>query len=95
MMRGRYFLRGVYVSWGILLCVAIVYLVYTALSYDGKCPVFFYTVSMSRPRPCSFWEYVSDDMLLTTMLLGVAYWPFVLALLVLAPLVGHLFDRRG
>ena len=94
-MRRRYFLRGIGVTCGMLLCVALIYLVYLGFSYDGKCPVFFYTVSRSPPKACTFWEYVSEDMHMMALLMGAAYWPFVLALLVLPPFVGYLLDRRG
>ena len=93
MMRRRYFLRGVYVACGIVLCIAIVFFVQIGFSYDGKCGGFH--PWLAGPRPCSFWEYVSGNMLLFAVLLGATYWPFMLAVLLLPPFVGYLFDRRG
>jgi hypothetical protein len=92
-MRKRYFLRGVYVAIGIVLCIAIGLAVQIALSYDGKCGGFL--PWLAGPKPCSFWDYLSGNMLLFTLLFGSAYWPFLLALLILPPLVGFLLDRRG
>lgn len=92
-MRRRYFLRGVYVTCGIFLCIAIAFLVQIGFSYDGNCGGFL--PWLAGPKPCSFWEYVSGNMLLFAVLLGATYWPLVLALLFLPPFVGYLFDRRG
>jgi len=50
---------------------------------------------LAGPKPCSIWEYVAGNMLLFAVLLGATYWPLVLALLFLPPIVGYLFDRRA
>jgi len=92
-MRRRYFLCGVCVAFGTLLCIAIAFLVQIGFSYDGKCGGFL--PWLAGPKPCSFWEYVSGNTLLYALILWDAYWPLVLALLSLPPFVGHLFDRRG
>jgi len=93
MKRRRYFLRGVYLACGIVLCIAIVLLVQIGFSYDGKCGGFL--PALAGPRPCSFWEYVAGNVLLFAVLLGAAYWPLALALLFVPPFVGYLFDRRA
>jgi hypothetical protein len=92
-MSRRYLLRGVYVACGIFLCIAAVAVVSLAFGYDGKCGGFF--PGLSARKACSFWEYVSGDMLVFTMILAVTFWPLLLALLVLPPLVGYAFDRRA
>jgi hypothetical protein len=92
-MKRRYLLRGVYVALGIVLCIAIAFLVSVAFSYDGKCGGFF--PGVSAPDPCSFWEYLSEDIALFAILLAVAYWPIALSVLLLPPLVGYWLDRRG
>lgn len=89
----RYFVRGMYVTCGILLCTAIALLVQIAASYDGKCGGFF--PGLAAPRPCSFLEYVGGNFVLLVVILGTAYWPVLLALVFLPPLVGYLYDRRG
>src|SRR5215510_4438598 len=91
MKRRRYFCRGVYLSCGIVLCVAVVSLVQSTMSYHGECGGFF--PSLAGSRPCSFWDYASFDLMLYVVL-SVAYWPFVLGMLLLPPLVGYLLDRR-
>jgi hypothetical protein len=92
-MKRRYLLRGVYLAFGIVLCIAIVILVRIGFSYDGKCGGFF--PGMVAPNPCSLWEYLSGDMLVLAILLAVTYWPIALLVLLLPPVVGYLFDRRG
>ena len=93
MIRRRYFLRGLYVAGGVLLCIAIVLLVQIGLSYDGKCGGFL--PALAGPRPCSFWEYVVGNALLFALILGATHWPLVLAFLFLPPFVGYLLDRRA
>ena len=93
MKRRRYFLRGVYVACGIVLCIAIVILMQIGFFYDGKCRGFL--PALAGPRPCSFLEYVAGNVLLFALLLGAAYWPLALAILFVPPLVGYLFDRRA
>jgi hypothetical protein len=82
-----------YVAGGILLCVAIVSVVNLGIAYDGRCGGYF--PGLSVRRSCSLWEYVSGDMLVIGMILVAAFWPLVLALLILPPLVGYLLDRRA
>ena len=92
MKRRRYFWRGVYVSCGSVLCVAVVSLVQSTMSYRGECGGFF--PSLAGSRACSFWDYASFDLMLYVVL-SVAYWPIVLGMLLLPPLVGYVLDRRG
>lgn len=90
--RPRYFVRGVYVACGMLLCFLIIYFVQIGLSYDGKCGGFF--PGLSVRKPCSFWDYLSGDVLAIAMIMGGALWPVAVALLALPPLAGYWFDRR-
>ena len=92
-MSRRYLLRGMYVAAGILLCIAIVSVVNLGIAYDGKCGGFF--PGLSVRRSCSLWEYVSGDMLVIGMILLSAFWPLLLALLILPPFAGYLLDRRA
>ena len=82
-----------YVAGGVLLCVAIVSVVNLGIAYDGKCGGFF--PGLSARRSCSLWEYISGDMLVIGMILVAAFWPSVLAVLILPPFVGYLLDRRA
>jgi len=92
-MGRRYFKRGMFIACGILLCILIVGVVNMGLAYDGKCGGYF--PGLSVRRSCSFWNYLSGDVLVITMIMAVTFWPVVLALLVLPPLVGYLFDWRA
>ena len=89
----RYLLRGLYFALGIFLFVAMVFLARMGFSYDGRCGGFF--PGLAAPRPCTLWEYLSGDVLVSALLLVVAYWPIALLVLLLPPLAGFLFDRRG
>src|SRR5215510_6331757 len=93
MKRRRYFWRAVYVSIGSVLCFAVISLVQSIMSYHGECGGLF--PFLAGPKPCSFWDYASRDLMFSFAVLGVAYWPFVLGMLLLPPLVGYLLDRRA
>jgi hypothetical protein len=92
-MSRRYLLRGMYVAGAMLLFVAIVSVVNLGIAYDGKCGGFF--PGLSVRRSCSLSEYASGDMLVIGMILLAAFWPLLLALLILPPFVGYLLDRRA
>ena len=92
-MSRRHVLRGASIAFGVLLCIAIVFVVRMGYSYDGKCGGFF--PGLSARMPCSFLEYVFGDMLVIAILLVDAFWPWLLAFLVLPIFVGYLLDRRG
>jgi hypothetical protein len=62
------------------------------MSYRGECGGFI--PSLAGPKPCSFWDYASFDLILFGVL-AIAYWPVVFGMLLLPPIVGYLFDRRG
>jgi hypothetical protein len=90
--RRRYFRLGVFAACGIVACLGILFLVCVVFSYDGKCGGFF--PGLSVRKQCTFWEFLSGDMLVFAMAVGVTYWPGILALLLLPPAVGYCFDRR-
>jgi hypothetical protein len=87
----RYLWPGVAIACGTALCLAIVFLAGAGMSYDGKCGGFFPELSMRRP--CSFWGYLSGDVLAIALIVGVAYWPLVL-ILTLAVAVIYFLNRR-
>jgi hypothetical protein len=90
MERQRYFRRGVWVSCGIVLCIAVYYLVVMAVSYNGRC--------LGWPGigggECSFWDYMSSMVILVFVGMTLGYWPVLLGIMVLPPLIGYLLDRR-
>ena len=92
-MKRSNLVRGVYVAGGLLLCLGIVFVVGAAIGYDGFCGGFF--PGLSARRACSFWAYMSGDVLVIAMILMLTFWPLVLAMLILPPVVGYWFDRRG
>jgi hypothetical protein len=89
--RRRYFWWGVYVSCASVLCIAVITLVQSATSYRGECGGLF--PWLAGPRPCSFWDYASFNFILL-FVLSVAYWPIVLGMLILPPVVGYVLGRR-
>jgi threonine/homoserine/homoserine lactone efflux protein len=91
-MRRSNLRRGVYVACGVLLCIAIVFGASAVFGYDGFCGGFF--PGLSVRKSCSLWGYVSGDMLVIALILTITFWPLVLALLVLPPMVGYWLDRR-
>lgn len=92
MARRPYLVRGIYVTCGIVLLVVIAALSQLALSYDGTCGGFL--PALAGPRPCSFWKYAFENLLLYAIFPGNTYWPAVLVLLLVPPIVGYVLDRR-
>ena len=92
-MRRPHLLRGLQVSCGILLCIVIVFVLAAAFGYDGLCGGFF--PGLSVRKSCSLWGYMSGDMFVIALILMLTFWPLGVALLVLPPIVGYWFDRRG
>jgi len=88
-----YFWRGVFIACAAVLCFAIVFVVWMGTSYDGKCGGFFPELSVRRP--CSLWEYMSGDVFATALIAGVAYWPLLTALTILAVVVDYFIHRRS
>jgi hypothetical protein len=85
--------RGVYLAGAVLLCVAMIFAFRMGFSYDGKCGGFLPEVSAQRP--CSLWAYMTGDVLAIALVLGITYWPVLVALVILAVLAAYFFARRG
>ena len=92
-MRWRYSSWGLYGALALFSFCAIAIVVSVASSYDGKCGGLM--PWLAGPKPCSFWEYISGNVLLVALILWEGYWPLVLALLVVPISVGYLFDRQA
>ena len=90
--RGKYFRRGINVGCGTVAALAVVWFIGMGFFYDGKCGGFI--PEISAPMHCSFLEYEWADVLTVGMVLLVSYWPFVVAIFVVPPLIGYLLDRR-
>src|SRR5262245_28207435 len=88
----RYLWWGVSVSCGGVLCVGLVSLVRSTLSYYSVCGGLF--PFLAGPTLCSFWDYASSDLRFWFAVLILAYWPPVLGILLVPPLVGYWLDRR-
>ncbi|MEO7728970.1 MAG: hypothetical protein ABIS45_17090 [Burkholderiales bacterium] len=91
-MTRKYFKRGIYVAITIAICLALLYLVITGFAFDGKYGGFF--PGVSAPRSCSFWHYMSGDVLAIAMIVAITGWPLMLAIVILPPAVGYWLDRR-
>jgi hypothetical protein len=95
MKRRRYFWWGVCISCGIVLCISVYYFVAFAMSFNGKCGIGW--PGLSSPVECSFGEYAAFILNLTIFtiaVMAISFWPILLAILVLPPLIGYLLDRR-
>jgi uncharacterized membrane protein YhaH (DUF805 family) len=91
-VRRRYFLRGVVVAGILAVCIAAASLILMGSSYNGKCGGFF--PGSSAPKPCSLMEYMFGDVVAISLILLGSFWPVLLVLLSVPPLVGYLLDRR-
>jgi hypothetical protein len=88
-----YLWRGVFIACAAVLCLAMVFTAWMGTSYDGKCGGFFPELSVRRA--CSFWEYMSGDVFAMALIVGLAYWPLLMALMILAVVLGYFIHRRS
>ena len=89
-----YFLLGVIANVVILIVASLYLLVTIALSYDGRCGVFFFFGGQGRP--CPRWEYVVEvaGFGLLGILDDTPTWVLLLLALGVLPLLGYLIGRR-
>ena len=89
-----YFLRGIIADGIILAVISLSLLVRIALSYKGRCGVFFFFGGQGRPCPRS--EYVLEEagFLVLGILDDTQTWLLILLALGILPLLGYLIGRR-
>lgn len=93
----RYFLRGILANVVILVAISLWVLINTALSYRGRCGVFWFFGG--EGHPCSRLEYIKEEMGFGLIgLVGTPEaWLFILPALVVLPVLGYLIglSRRA
>ncbi len=89
----RYFLRGILANIIILVAITLFVLINSALSYRGRCGVFWFFGG--EGHPCSRSEYVREEMAFGVIgLIGVPeVWLFILPALAVLPVLGYLIGR--
>jgi hypothetical protein len=90
MHKRKYFLFGLFGPIAILAVASISIILDIAAGYNGKCGGFL--PWLAGPKPCSFWEYVSGNSGAVFLIVWITYWPFLLALILLPPVIGLLVD---
>ncbi|MCI0613752.1 hypothetical protein L0244_12270 [bacterium] len=93
MRKRKYFYFGFFGPIAILTVASILIILQIAFRYNGKCGGFL--PWLAGPMPCSFWEYVSGNSIATFTVVWIAYWPFLLALIAVPPLVGLVLDVQA
>lgn len=90
----RYFLRGIVADGIILAVIGLSLLVRIALSYKGRCGVFFFFGGQGRPCPRS--EYVLEGAVFLALgiLDDTQTWLLILLALGVPPLLGCLVGLR-
>jgi hypothetical protein len=90
----RYFLRGIVADVIILAAVSLFVLVSIALSYKGRCGVFWFFGGDGHP--CSRSEYVKEEagFLFFALLDNTETLLLILPALGILPLLGYLLGRR-
>ena len=88
----KYLVRGLIVNVGILSIASSYLLVTIALSYKGRCGVFWFFGGQGRP--CPLLEYMRQELAFILIpLLFYFWWLFLLAFAVI-PGIGYLIGRR-
>jgi len=93
----RFFLRGILANVIILVAITLWVLINSALSYRGRCGVFWFFGG--EGHPCSRSEYVKEEMAFGLIgLIGVPeVWLLILPALAVLPVLGYLigYSRRA
>ena len=86
----RYFLRGIVANVIILVAITLFVLINSALSYRGRCGVFWFFGG--EGHPCSRSEYVKEEMAFGVIgLIGLPeVWLVILPALAVLPVIGYL-----
>ena len=90
----RYFLRGVMADVIILAAVGLYVLVDIALSYKGRCGVFWFFGGEGHPCPRSEYVMEAAGFLLLAITDDPVVWVPILVALSVLPLLGYLIGRR-
>lgn len=88
----KYLVRGLIVNVGILSAVSLYLLVAIALSYKGRCGVFW--AFGGDGRPCSFFEYMRQVVPFVFLPILFALWWLILLAFPLLPGIGYLIGRH-
>jgi hypothetical protein len=93
MHKRKYFLFGLFGPITILAVGSILIILDIAVGYNGKCGGFL--PWLAGPKPCSFWEYVSGNSLMTFTILWISYWPIILTLIIFLVSIGLFLDKQA
>lgn len=85
--------RGMYFSCSTVLCLAAALFLQSASGYDGTCGGLW--PGLGASYPCSFSAHMSFWLPFAVGVYGMVYGPTLAGVLLIAPLVGCLLDRRG
>jgi hypothetical protein len=85
----KYLVRGLIVNVGILFAASLLLLVAIAWDYKGRCGDLF-----GEGRPCTFLEYMKQEVPFSLMLILLYFWWLILLSFVVIPGIGYLIGRR-
>jgi hypothetical protein len=80
------------VNFVILVIAGAVLVVSVALSYKGRCGVFYFFGG--EGRPCSLREYMREELGFTLIALWSVLWWLILPAFLVIPGIGYLIGRR-
>jgi hypothetical protein len=88
----KYLVRGLIINVVVLFFLSLYLLVSIALSYKGRCGVFYFFGGQGRP--CPFLEYLREELAFTLIVLLGYFWWLILLLFLVIPGIGYLIGRR-
>lgn len=87
----KYLIIGLFVNF-VILCVAGIFLVVsTALSYNGRCGVFYFFGGQGRP--CPLLEYMKEELGFNLIAMFSLLWWLILPAFLVIPGIGYLIGR--
>ncbi len=88
----KYLVRGLIIDVLILFVASLYLLVSIALSYKGRCGVFWFFGGQGRP--CTRLEYLKEELAFILIPLLFYFWWLILLLFIAIPAIGYLIGRR-
>lgn len=87
----KYLIIGLFVNFVILFVAGIFLVVSTALSYNGRCGVFYFFGGQGRP--CPLLEYMKEELGFNLIAMFSLLWWLILPAFLVIPGIGYLIGR--
>ena len=88
----KYLVRGLIVNVGIFFIASLYLVITTALSYKGRCGVFYFFGG--EGQPCSFLQYMRKELAFMSIVILFEFWWLIVPAFAVIPGIAYLIGRR-